>query len=83
MDQIGRTSKQLGEIIRRHRRRRGQTQQELAAKVQLRQATISKLEAGEPATQLKTLLDTLSALGLEIVVRLRTRASTAEIDDIF
>jgi len=83
MDQLGRTAAQLGAIVRRQRRRRGLSQGALGSKVQFRQATISNLEAGEPRTQLRTLLDVLAALDLEIVVRPRTKGSTAEIENLF
>jgi HTH-type transcriptional regulator / antitoxin HipB len=83
MEQIGRTEKQIGAVIRRKRRQLRLTQQELGSKIQLRQATISKLEAGEPATQLRTLLDALAALDLELVIRPRSKASTDQIEDIF
>jgi HTH-type transcriptional regulator/antitoxin HipB len=83
MEQIGRTAKQLGAIIRRQRRQVRLSQEQLGSTVRLRQATISKLEAGEPATQMQTLLDVLAALDLEIVVRPRTTASTADIENLF
>lgn len=83
MEQIGRTPKQIGAIVRRQRRQRRFTQEQLGAKTRLRQATISKLEAGEPATQLRTLLDALAALDLEIVIRPRSKASTDEIEELF
>jgi HTH-type transcriptional regulator/antitoxin HipB len=83
MDQIARTAKQIGAIIRRERRKRNLTQDQLGAKIHLRQATISKLEAGEPATRLGTLLDVLPALDLEIVIRPRTKASSDDIEAIF
>jgi HTH-type transcriptional regulator / antitoxin HipB len=83
MDMIARTTKQLGEAIRRYRRKKDLTQDALSEKVQVRQATISKLEAGEPATQLRILVDALAALDLELVVRPRSKASIAEIEDIF
>ena len=83
MEQIGRTASQLGAIVRRLRRQQRLSQGQLGSKVQLRQATISKLEAGEPATRIRTLLDVLAALDLEIVVRRRTKASTADIEDLF
>lgn len=82
-DQLARTEQQLGAIIRRTRNRAGLTQAQLGEKVQLRQATISRLEAGEPAVQLKTVLACLSALGLELVVRERTKGSVADIEEIF
>jgi len=83
MDLIARTPQQLGAVIRRRRKQTGLSQQDLGSKIQLRQATISKLEAGEPATRLQTLLDALAALELELVVRPRTKGSTASLEDIF
>jgi HTH-type transcriptional regulator/antitoxin HipB len=78
-----RTSKQIGAIVRRARRRAGLTQAELAERVGLRQATISKLEAGEPATRLSTLLDVLAALGLEIVIDERGKGSVRDLEELF
>lgn len=82
MDQIIRTTKQLGAAIRRYRRGAGLSQAELGAKIKLRQATISALEQGEPGTELRTLIDVMGALGLEIVVRDRSKA-TGKIEDLF
>jgi HTH-type transcriptional regulator/antitoxin HipB len=83
MTTIIRTSKQLGSALRRIRKGQGLTQQALGDKMHARQATISKLEAGEPATQLRTFLDALAALNLELVVRHRTAAPEHEIEDLF
>ncbi len=71
MEQIVRSSKQMGAAIRRRRRILKRSQQEVGAQVRLRQATISALENGEPGTRMRTLLDVMTALGLEIVVRER------------
>ena len=49
----------------------------------VRQATVSKLESGETGTQMGVLIDALSALGLELVVRPRTKTSTEQIEDLF
>jgi HTH-type transcriptional regulator / antitoxin HipB len=81
VEQIGRTPQQIGAIVRRRRRQRNLSQEELGARIRLRQATVSKLESGEPATRLRTLLDALAALDLEIVVRPRTKAQ--EIEELF
>jgi HTH-type transcriptional regulator / antitoxin HipB len=59
------------------------TQGALGQKMDARQATISKLEAGEPGTQLQTLMDALTALDLELVIRPRSTVSTGEIEDLF
>lgn len=82
-EQIARTEKQLGAILRRARKQAGLTQGSLGDRVHLRQGTISRLEAGEPAVQLHTLMEALSALGLELVVRTRSQGSAADIEDLF
>lgn len=82
MDQIARTTKQVGAALRRRRRQLSLSQSDLGAKASLRQATISGLENGEPGTQLRTLMDIISALDLEIVVRERTKGKQ-RIEDIF
>jgi len=81
--QRARTSKQLGAIIRRERRKQQLTQAQLGQEIGLRQATVSKLEAGEPATQLRTLLDALTVLKLEIILEERGESSTKDIEGLF
>ena len=83
MTQRARTAKQIGAIIRRARRNAGLTQTELGKRIGLRQATVSKLEAGQPATRLSTLLDVLTALGLEIIIDKRGSASAKNLEDLF
>lgn len=83
MTQSARTAKQIGAIIRRARRNAKLTQAELGNRIGLRQATISKLEAGAPATRLSTLLDALTALGLEIIIDERGRRAPQDIEDLF
>lgn len=83
LDAIARNEKQIGAILRRARRKAGLTQQALADRVHLRQGTISHLEAGKPTMQLRTLMVTLSSLGLEIVVRRRSKGSPADFEDLF
>ena len=83
MMQRARTAKHIGAIIRRARRNAGLTQTELGKRIGLRQATVSKLEAGQPATRLSTLLDALTALGLEIIIDKRGSASAKNLEDLF
>jgi len=83
MDQITRTGPQLGAALRRKRKQAGFSQQALADKINLRQATISRLESGDTGTKLGTLLDVMAALGLEIIVRPRSKGRPADIEDIF
>jgi HTH-type transcriptional regulator / antitoxin HipB len=83
MDTIARTTQQLGAGIRRYRRQTGLTQQSLGEKMHAWQATVSKLESGEPATQLRILMNALAALDLELVIRPRTTVSSKEIEELF
>jgi HTH-type transcriptional regulator/antitoxin HipB len=83
MDQITRTSPQLGAALRRRRKQTGLSQEALADKVKLRQATISRLESGDMGSKLGTLLAVVAALDLEIVVRPRSKGRPADIEDIF
>lgn len=82
-DQIARSEKQLGAILRRQRKLASLTQAELGEKTHMRQATISKLEDGAPATQIRVLVAALAALDLELVVRPRTKSSAADIEELF
>ncbi|WP_439360519.1 helix-turn-helix domain-containing protein [Bradyrhizobium sp. DASA03007] len=83
MDTIVRTPQQVGAGIRRYRRQKKLTQAGLGEKMHARQATVSKLEAGVPATQLRTLMDALAALDLELVIRPRSKLTAEAIEDLF
>jgi HTH-type transcriptional regulator/antitoxin HipB len=80
---IVRNTKQLGAAIQRRRKEQELTQSALGARMNARQATVSKLEKGEPNTQLQTMMNALTALGLELVVRPRTTSSVKELEDLF
>ena len=82
MEQIARTSKQIGTAIRRRRRGLRLRQGDVGAKTNLRQATISALENGEPGTQLRTLINVMAALDLEFVLRERAKAGET-IEDLY
>ncbi len=82
-EHVARSEKQLGAILRRLRKQKNFTQAELGEKIHLRQATISKLEHGGPATQLRTIMTTLAALESELIVRPRNKGSKIEIEDIY
>jgi HTH-type transcriptional regulator/antitoxin HipB len=83
MNSPARSTTQIGAILHRERRARGLTQAKLGVKTGLRQATVSKLEKGEPATRLSTLFDVLAALNLELTVSSRTRKAKQNIEDLF
>jgi HTH-type transcriptional regulator/antitoxin HipB len=72
MVDLARSPEQIGNTIRRMRKKAGMSQAELGVKTGLRQATISQIEKGHPATRLDTILNVLSALGLELRINERT-----------
>ena len=83
MDIIARNAKQLGAAFRRFRRQKSLTQRAVGTLMHARQATVSKLESGGSRVQLGVLIDALTALNLELVVRPRTKASADQIEDLF
>jgi len=83
MEQLARTPGQIGAALRRQRKLLKMSQDSLGKKTNLRQSTISNLESGDAGTRLGTLLDALSALDLELVIRTRTKGRQADIEDIF
>jgi HTH-type transcriptional regulator / antitoxin HipB len=82
-EHIARSEKQLGAILRRARKASGMTQAQLGEKISLRQATVSKLEDGAPATRLQTAMAALAALDLELVIRPRSKSSASDLEEIF
>lgn len=79
---IVRTPLQLGNYIRERRRELGLTQENLAAKIGVRQRTVSDIET-TAAARLDTVLRALAALDLEIVIRPRTKGSPQDIERLF
>lgn len=82
-DQVARNEKQLGAILRRARKLEGLSQGDLGERTSLRQATISRLETGAPAIQLRTVMDVLCGLKLELVVRPRVRGESGDDKSVF
>lgn len=78
MQDLARTPKQIGTLIRRKRKRLNMSQRTLGDQVGLRQETISLIETGNPATRLDTMLAVLAALDLEFHVAARTRGSNPQ-----
>lgn len=83
MTQLARSAVQIGNIVKRRRRAAGLTQNDLAERLGVRQATVSSVEAGAGGTKLSTLLDMLAALELELTVAPRSSGSPAALEDIF
>ena len=81
MTYIVRSPRMAGAVVRKARLAQGLTQKELADRMNVRQATISKLESGEPATRMAVLFDALAALGLEITVT--TRGGKSNFEEVF
>lgn len=73
MAELARSPEQLGNTIRRARKKRGMNQSELGEKAGLRQETISLIENGHPAAKLETILAVLAALDLELRTNERTK----------
>ncbi len=69
MADLARSPEQVGNVIRRARKKLRWSQSQLGAKAALRQETISLIENGNPSAKLETLLAVLSALGLEFRIR--------------
>lgn len=78
---IARIPKQLANSIRQRRRELGLTQETLAAKIGVRQRTVSDLETSA-ATRVDTLLRALAGLDLELVIRPRTKSSQRDIERV-
>ncbi len=83
MTDVARTPNQLGNVIRRARKKRGLSQSQLGDLSDLRQETVSLIEKGYPAAKLGTLLSILAALDLEFRVAPRGKDSELDLEDIF
>ncbi len=68
MADLARSPEQIGNAIRRARKKAGMSQSELGAKTGLRQGTISQIEKGHPAAKLETILAIIAALDLELKI---------------
>lgn len=82
-EQIARTPKQLGSLLRQRRIELRLTQGALASRIGLRQSTLSELETSARNVRTGTLLSALAALDLELVIRPRTKGSEKDIEALF
>ena len=83
MAELARTPAQIGNSIRRARKKRGLSQTRLGELGGWRQETISLIETGNPATRLDTILSVLAALDLELRIAPRSRGTAADLEEIF
>lgn len=74
MNDLARDPKQIGNVIRRARKKRILSQKALGAKSGLRQETISLIENGHPSAKIETLLAVLAALDLEFHIAPRSKS---------
>jgi HTH-type transcriptional regulator/antitoxin HipB len=82
MLELARSPKQIGNAIRRVRKKRALSQSELGARAGLRQETISLIETGHPAAKVETLLAILAALDLEFQIAPRGKSGTEDMDPL-
>lgn len=83
MGELARDPRQIGNLIRRIRKKQGLSQTQLGEKAGLRQETISLIETGNPSTTLETILSVLAALDLEFYMVPRSKGRAADIEEIF
>ena len=80
---LARDPKQLGNQIRRARRKLRWSQKQLGEKTSLRQETISLIESGNPATRIENILSVLAALDLELQVAPRSKGWLSDLEKDF
>ena len=82
MNELARAPKQIGNLIRRARKRRGLNQGAVGIKAGIRQETVSLIENGNPATKIETILAVLAVLDLELRVASRSKGGFGTDSDI-
>ena len=83
MKDLARDPRQVGNLVRRARKKQGLSQSQPGDKAGLRQETISLIETGHPAAKLQTILGILAALDLELRIVPRSKGQAADIEEIF
>lgn len=83
MDQIARTTKDLGNVLRQARKARNLTQAELASLAGIWQRTVSNIETSASGARVDTIFDLLAALDLELHIVPRSRISPSDLEDLF
>ena len=72
--------KQLAQLIRLERQKRGWTQSDLARRVGIKQATVSNFENNPDKTTLTTLFKILQSLEQELVIQGKSAQNSKELD---
>lgn len=73
----------LGAALRMERKKKGLSQTEVGKTVGIDQPTISRVEKGNPGTELGTVFRLLAALDLELVIQSRQRSAEASRGDVW
>ncbi|MCM2358461.1 MAG: helix-turn-helix domain-containing protein [Geobacteraceae bacterium] len=73
----------LGAALRNERKKKGLSQTEVGKSVGIDQPTMSRVEKGNPGTELGTLFRLLTALDLELVLQKRQRSTDDTKGDIW
>jgi HTH-type transcriptional regulator/antitoxin HipB len=80
MSNVARDPRQIGNLIRRVRKKQSFSQKQLGEKAGLRQETISLIETGNPSTRIQNLLAVLAALDLEFQITPRSKGWNKDIE---
>ena len=83
MDQLARTTKDLGNVLRQARKAKNLTQADLAARAGVWQRTVSNIETSASGAKVDTIFDLLAALGLELHIVPRSKITPSDLEDIF
>ncbi|RID90201.1 helix-turn-helix domain-containing protein [Gemmobacter lutimaris] len=83
MDQIARTTKDLGNVLRKARKARNLTQADLATLAGIWQRTVSNIETSASGAKVDTIFDLLAALDLELHIVPRSKMTLGDLEDIF
>ena len=83
MDQIARTTKDLGNVLRQARNARNLTQADLAARAGIWQRTVSNIETSTSGAKVDTIFDLLAALDLELHIVPRSKMAPGDLEEIF
>lgn len=73
----------LGQALRSERKHQGLSQKAVGHSVGMEQHTISKIEKGNPGTELNTLFRLLAALDLELIIQPRQKAPLESKGDLW
>jgi HTH-type transcriptional regulator/antitoxin HipB len=83
MDQIARSTKDLGNVLRQARKAVNLTQADLAARAGVWQRTVSNIETSASGAKVDTIFDLLAALDLELHIVPRSKMTPGDLEDIF